>query len=304
MQIITDDTKKEIKEHGSHTFPLLVSYEKITAYESGSFLWHWHPEIEMTLITSGEMIYRINHREYHVKKGDALFGNANTLHAGTMFQEHDCTYISITFDSRLLSGFEGSLIHSKYVKPLVNDLSLSSYCFDGSEAWHTEITSAIQRIALQYGEKNDTSELTILMELYTILRELHLHMHTDTSLSSYDMRNYGRIRTILLFIENNYDRELTLNEIANQIHVCKNECCRIFKSYMHQSLFEFILEYRIEKSIGLLMDGSYSISEISLMSGFNDSNYFSRVFKKQKGCSPLQYRKKMKAQSACGMCTT
>ena len=36
MQIITDETKKEIKAHGSHTFPLLVSYEKITAYDSGT----------------------------------------------------------------------------------------------------------------------------------------------------------------------------------------------------------------------------------------------------------------------------
>ena len=55
MQIITDETKKEIKAHGSHTFPLLVSYEKITAYDSGSFLWHWHPEIELTFVLSGQI---------------------------------------------------------------------------------------------------------------------------------------------------------------------------------------------------------------------------------------------------------
>lgn len=296
MQIITDETKKEIKAHGSHTFPLLVSYEKITAYDSGSFLWHWHPEIEMTLITSGEMLYRINHQEYHVKKGDAIFANANALHTGTMYQDQDCTYISITFDSRLLSGFEGSLIHSKYVKPLVNDLSLSSFCFNGSAPWHATITAAIQRIAWNYEEKADTYELTILMELYTILKTLHLHMRSEHRLSSCELLNYDRVRTILLFVEDNYDRELTLHEIADQIHVCKNECCRIFKSYMHQSLFEFILEFRIEKSIGFLMNGSYSVSEISQLSGFNDSNYFSRAFKKQKGCSPLQYRKKMKTQ--------
>ena len=55
MQIITDETKKEIKAHGSHTFPLLVSYEKITAYDSGSFLWHWHPEIETESIIRNTM---------------------------------------------------------------------------------------------------------------------------------------------------------------------------------------------------------------------------------------------------------
>lgn len=56
---------------------------------------------------------------------------------------------------------------------------------------------------------------------------------------------------------------------------------------MHQSLFEFILEFRIEKSIGFLMNGSYSVSEISQLSGFNDST-ISHGRLKQKVSSTIQ----------------
>ena len=48
MQIITDPAGKELKKHGDSSFPFLVSYERLSGYETGSFLWHWHPEIELT----------------------------------------------------------------------------------------------------------------------------------------------------------------------------------------------------------------------------------------------------------------
>ncbi len=50
MQIITDPAGKELKKHGDSSFPFLVSYERLSGYETGSFLWHWHPEIELTYI--------------------------------------------------------------------------------------------------------------------------------------------------------------------------------------------------------------------------------------------------------------
>ena len=67
MQIQTDEHLKEQKFHGSYDFPLLISRERITAYESDSFLWHWHPEIEITVVTSGEMLYHVNNCHLHLK---------------------------------------------------------------------------------------------------------------------------------------------------------------------------------------------------------------------------------------------
>ena len=78
-EIITDGSQKELKKHGSDEFPLLVSYEKLSGYKSGSFLWHWHPEIEITLVLDGQILYKVNQCTYHMKAGDILLGNANVL---------------------------------------------------------------------------------------------------------------------------------------------------------------------------------------------------------------------------------
>lgn len=69
MQIITNNAGKELKKHGDSAFPFLVSYERLSGYETGSFLWHWHPEIELTYIHKGEMLYKVNQNTFHLKEG-------------------------------------------------------------------------------------------------------------------------------------------------------------------------------------------------------------------------------------------
>ena len=68
MQIITNNAGKELKKHGDSAFPFLVSYERLSGYETGSFLWHWHPEIELTYIHKGEMLYKVNQNTFHLNK--------------------------------------------------------------------------------------------------------------------------------------------------------------------------------------------------------------------------------------------
>ena len=73
-QIITNPSGRELKEHGSYRFPFLVSRERLSRYETGSFLWHWHTEIEFTLVTDGCMIYQINDsRTERMKETAATF---------------------------------------------------------------------------------------------------------------------------------------------------------------------------------------------------------------------------------------
>ncbi|MDO4274380.1 MAG: AraC family transcriptional regulator [Eubacteriales bacterium] len=294
MQIITDNSQKELKEHGNYQFPLLVSEERLSKYESGSFLWHWHPEIELTLITSGEMIYKINNTSHHLRTGDALFGNANALHSGCRFQDKDCCYTSVTFDPRLIYGYENSLICSKYVEPVLQNFSLSSVHFDKTCEWHKESISLIEEMIRLRRTGKQGCELDLVVNLQKFWKLLYLHCAPLVPVTLNDKANYDRIRAILQYIEKNYKYRITLTDIAEEIHLCKSECSRLFKRYMKVSLFEYILEYRIQKSLPYLTDGSYTITEAAGKAGFNDPNYFTKVFIKIKGCSPSQYKKTLR----------
>ena len=145
-EIITDGSQKELKKHGSDEFPLLVSYEKLSGYKSGSFLWHWHPEIEITLVLDGQILYKVNQCTYHMKAGDILLGNANVLHAGFMEDMKDGKYVSITFLPKIIYGSYGSILRRKYVEPFLHNFSLPAVYIDYSQPWHEIFSEYVREI--------------------------------------------------------------------------------------------------------------------------------------------------------------
>lgn len=289
MQIITNQFQKELKQHGNEQFPFLVSYQKLSEYESGSFMWHWHPEIEITYVQKGTMCYKVNHIVYHLKEGDIVFNNSGALHSGTMENQKDCAYIPVTFDPRLIYGFFQSTINSKYVDPVIQDSMLPAICIDQSESWHKPFREYLLRIIDLDEKKPDFYELDITICLQSMWRLLLEHITYEPQASRENSLEYDRIKKILSYIEENYQNKITLNDIAGHIHLCESECTRLFKRHMNTTLFAFLQEYRIERSLEFLQDDQ-PVSAVADKAGFSDPNYYSKVFAKIKGCSPREYR--------------
>lgn len=289
MQIITNQFQKELKQHGNEQFPFLVSYQKLSEYESGSFMWHWHPEIEITYVQKGTMCYKVNHMVYHLKEGDIVFNNSGALHSGTMENQKDCAYIPVTFDSRLIYGFFQSTVNSKYVDPVIQDSMLPAICIDQSEPWHKPFREYLLRIIDLDEKKPDFYELDITICLQSMWRLLLEHITYELQASRENSLEYDRIKKILSYIEENYQNKITLNDIAGHIHLCESECTRLFKRHMNTTLFAFLQEYRIERSLEFLQDDQ-PVSAVADKAGFSDPNYYSKVFAKIKGCSPREYR--------------
>jgi YesN/AraC family two-component response regulator len=212
-----------------------------------------------------------------------------------MYKNRDCEYTSITFDPKLIYGYENSAVYVKYIEPIVKNFALPAVHFNqfspSTTAQTKKVFTILKNIITLYHNKNNLYEFDIINNLQEFWKLLYTHGGGDSEIKSFDKRNYERLRNILLYIENNYASKLTLEDIASSIHLCKGECCRLFKQYMNVSLFTFILAYRVEKSLEYLTNSDYSMSDIAANVGFSDSNYYSKVFTKIKGVSPTKYRK-------------
>ena len=291
MQLRLDKENRELKSHGRYEFPVNVSYEQLSRYERGSFSWHWHPEIELTFVLSGQIEYQINGKSYTLKEGDGIFCNTNALHTGHMIDGMDCIYISTTFAPRFLYGFSNSIIQTRYVDPVLTDVQLASVVFSPDGDWQSRILKDMHRIYDLSLSEPAAFEMEIQKILLSIWIELYRHASfSGESQNTAAARDVERLRILLDYIHRHYMEHLTLEELSAQIHICRSECCRFFKKCMNESLFDYLLDYRIEKSLPLLGEHHLSVTETAELTGFSSPEYFAKVFREQMGCTPSFYR--------------
>lgn len=107
----------------------------------------------------------------------------------------------------------------------------------------------------------------------------------------YEIPANSIVEVITTYINGNLHEKLTLEQLAGYVHLHPQYLGRLFKQEMHVTITEYITRKRIEKSKELLECSQKTITEISEICGFSDSNYFTRVFRKMEGIPPKEYRK-------------
>jgi AraC-like DNA-binding protein len=94
------------------------------------------------------------------------------------------------------------------------------------------------------------------------------------------------------FLEAYPDKNLDMDELADKCGVSKSHLCRVFKKATGQTASQYLNHVRIERACRLLAETDIPIEEIAFASGFNNASYFFRVFRKEVGKLPLEWRKK------------
>ncbi|MFC5630998.1 MULTISPECIES: helix-turn-helix transcriptional regulator [Streptococcus] len=119
-----------------------------------------------------------------------------------------------------------------------------------------------------------------------------IFFYCDLVKSYRNTSNYSPIiQNALLYIDQHYQSNIKLNQLAEHCHISKNYLSSLFHKEVNMSLSDYLQKYRIEKACELLSNKNLSILEISERCGFQSSDYFSKVFKELKQMTPSQYRK-------------
>lgn len=141
-----------------------------------------------------------------------------------------------------------------------------------------------------FEEMTHISDCETLDELYEVFGKIL----SRNMLTCLDMDRYKNcsflVKKILNYVNSNYDKDLTLSGLAEQMNVSPNYISRIFKDEVGKTLFNYINEVRVEHAKKLMHQQELKIYEIGEKVGFNSSVHFNIVFNKITGCSPKQYR--------------
>ncbi|WP_308634969.1 response regulator [Paenibacillus silvisoli] len=126
---------------------------------------------------------------------------------------------------------------------------------------------------------------------YFLSKAANILDHFDTTDS-----NNQAVLDVIKYIRGNYsDKEISVQLLAEHIHLTPTYLSALFKKETGKTISEFITEVRIEKSANLLMEPQSKLYDVADQSGYSDANYFAKAFKKIKGMTPSQFRSKHKS---------
>ena len=164
-----------------------------------------------------------------------------------------------------------------------------------------ELCSLLSRSAIEGGAPTDSilklnneflkniQQITTLESLCFKLQEI-VETFSTTMFHSIPSKNGDLIKKSILYISQNFNRRITLDETAEHVHLNPSYFSTLFKQSTGSSFKEYLNMVRVEESKRLLSNTDFSIIDIAVAVGFDDQSYFSKVFKKYTGITPKQYR--------------
>ncbi len=254
---------------------------------------HFHDCPELVIIRSGTALHHYNGTDYPISSGDIFCIHGNQPH---YFHQMDHLHLSNVMynpnklrlpesDLRKIPGYNALfLLEPNYRKQYNFSGRLSLYQNDLARALHL-----VDQMEGELDQQPVGFEATVLGNLIRLIAFLSRHYGDHPGKEAAALL---RIGSVMGAMEAEPHREWTLDELAETAQLSVNNLIRTFKQAVGMPPIEYLIRLRIRYSMELLVNGNMSITDIAMETGFNDSNYFARQFKRINEISASEFRKR------------
>lgn len=251
--------------------------------------WHYHPEVELVYIEKGYGNRYVGNHISSFDKGDLILMGPNLPHFGYEFGLQGINEeIVVQFREELINESSFNIPEFENVNNLIQK-SKSGISFFGATK------KKIGEELLLMEDKDPFDKLLNLLKILNILAQSTEFQVLNADGITLVIQNQGddRINKVYQYVKENYQAEISLEEISEIAIMTVPSFCRYFKKYTKQTFTQFVNEFRVRQAIRLIAAGNKSITQIAMDVGFNNFSHFNKQFKKVTGKSASQYKRSM-----------
>lgn len=248
---------------------------------------HWHNDFEFTHVQDGEMWYCVDGVKCKLKAGQMIFVNSTRMHYGFWEDVYKCKFSCTIFHPGMLD----TKMSHKYLENIIGK-SMPSFLILRPEIMREKVViDLVDKLNVITRAAEEGYELEMMSLIYRICFLLKdLVKAAPEPISYVDAKKLETMHRMTGFIQQQYQQKISLNEIAMAGLVSRSACCQIFKKFLGKSPVEYLTEYRISKSVELILAGKNSMTDIAMLCGFGSSSYYAETFHKVLGCTPTEYK--------------
>ena len=249
---------------------------------------HYHDEYELNLILNARGAKRVVGDNIDVIDSvELVLVGPNLYHA---WFTHQCTTEAIT---EVTIQFHKDLFDDRFLKR--NQLSFIKTMFENAQRGILFSPNAIQTIITRIANLDKKSGFDSALELLSILHDLsvsrNMKMLSDPGFSGEKFHyNSRRIEKVFEHMNTNYDKQITLAEVAKIANMPETSFSRFIKKRTGKTFIDSLNEIRLGHASRMLIDTSNTVAEIAYKCGFNNISNFNRIFKRKKFCIPKEFR--------------
>lgn len=263
-------------------------YDHVHIAWNEQITFHQHAEWELSYVITGSGTRIVGDLMESFSKGEVVLIPSNIPHCWSFDKNiHDnkgkIENITIIFPDSLFDK-------CAYVFPETKQYISYISQYKQAIKFEKNTLQKLQKIMRTMFLQNDMERLSSLINLFTVIAS-----SSETSVVGFCKKqdyNTARFEEVYRFIANNYQHNISLDDVANYVHMNRSSFCSFLKRAIGKSFFTILNEYRIESSCLMLRETTMPIADICYAVGFNDVPYYNRTFKKLKRKTPKDYRAK------------